>query len=80
VQPRYPIYSAATRRCVFVGSEAQGMALHWVQHGTAGPAKPVKSQESHPWIADHAYSPDGRYILYSAKSREPAGPNPPKVH
>jgi RNA polymerase sigma factor (sigma-70 family) len=73
VKPRYPIYSAVTRRCIFAGSEAEGMmAFYSVQHGADGPAKPVRSQESHSWIADLAYSPDGRYILYSAKSREPA--------
>ncbi len=75
VQPRYPIYSTVSRRCVFVGSDAKGMALYSVQHGSDGPAKPLKSQESHPWIADLGYSPDGRYILYSAKSREPAEAN-----
>jgi RNA polymerase sigma factor (sigma-70 family) len=73
VQPRYPIYSVAMDRCAFIGSDAQGMALYSVQRGNTGPAKPLKSREAHPWIADLAYSPDGRYILYSAKSREPEG-------
>jgi len=39
VKPTYPIYSAATRRCIFVGEEAKGMALYSVQQGKAGPAK-----------------------------------------
>jgi hypothetical protein len=65
VQPLDPIYSAATGRCVFVGSKT---ALYSVQHGNTGPAKLVKSQESHPWIRDTAYSPDGRYVLYIATS------------
>ncbi len=48
------------------------MALYSVQHNKAGPAKPLVLQEHHPWIADLAYSPDGRYILYSAKGPERA--------
>jgi len=67
VEPAYPIYSAATGRCIFVGKGANGMALYSVQHNKAGPAKPLVLEEHHPWIADLAYSPDGRYILYSAK-------------
>ena len=69
VEPAYPAYSTATGRCIFVGKGAHGMALYSVQQNQTGPepAKPVVLQEHHPWIADLAYSPDGRYILYSAK-------------
>jgi WD40-like Beta Propeller Repeat len=67
VEPAYPIYSATTGRCIFVGKGAKGMVLYSVQHNQAGPAKPLVLQEQHPWIADLASSPDGRYILYSAQ-------------
>jgi hypothetical protein len=70
VEPAYPVYSATTGRCIFVGKGASGMALYSVQHNQTGPAKPVVLQEHHPWIVDLAYSPDGRYILYAAKRPE----------
>jgi WD40 repeat protein len=72
VEPCYPIYSATTGRCIFVGKAAKSMALYSVQQNKAGLAKPLVLQEHHPWIADLAYSPDGRYILYSAKGPEGA--------
>jgi RNA polymerase sigma factor (sigma-70 family) len=67
VEPSYPIYSAATGLCVFVGKGPQGQALCSVQHREAARAKPIGPREGdHPWIGDLAYSPDGRYLLYSA--------------
>ena len=39
VEPSYPIYSATTRRCIFVGNEAKGKALYSVQPSKPGPAK-----------------------------------------
>jgi hypothetical protein len=65
VKPFCPIYSATTRRCIFAGSDAKGMALYSVTQGDAGPAKPLAPEVRHQWIGDLAYSPDGRYILFS---------------
>jgi hypothetical protein len=67
VEPCYPIYSATSGRCIFVGKAANVMALYSVQQNKPGPAKRLVLRENHPWIIDLAYSPDGRYILYSAK-------------
>jgi len=78
VKPTYPIYSAATRRCIFVGAEAKGMALYSVQQGKAGPAKRLGPEGYDPKITGLAYSPDGRYILYSVRGpwRTPGGVAP----
>ena len=65
VVPKYPIYSAATRRCIFVGVEAKGEAIYSVQQSKAGPAKLLGPPGYEPKITGLAYSPDGRYFLYS---------------
>jgi RNA polymerase sigma factor (sigma-70 family) len=67
VVPEYPIYSAATRRCIFVGVEAKGEAIYSVQQSKAGPAKPLGPPGYEPKIIGLAYSPDGRYFLYSVR-------------
>jgi hypothetical protein len=72
VEPLYPILSATTGRCIFVGEGANDMALYSVQQNKAGPAQRLVLKERHPWIADLAFSPDGRYIIYCAKSPEKA--------
>jgi hypothetical protein len=66
VKPSYPIYSATSRRCIFVGIEPKGMALYSVQQGKAEPAKPLGLEGYDPQISSLAASPDGRYLLYSA--------------
>ena len=72
VKPSDPIYSALTRRCIFVGAEAKGTRLYSVQQGKAEPAKPLGPEGYDPQITGLAYSPDGRYILYSAHGASPA--------
>jgi Tol biopolymer transport system component len=68
----YPVYSASTRRCIFVGSETKGMALYSVQQGRAEAAKPLGSAGHSRQISSLAISPDGRYLLYSVHG--PAAP------
>ena len=70
VTPTYPIYSAISRNCVFVGGQAKGMSLYSVQQGKGLPAKPLGIQEGHDLIVNLAFSPDGRYVLYSGHSRD----------
>jgi hypothetical protein len=67
VEPSYPIYSATNGRCIFVGGEAKGMALYSVEDGKAGPAKRLGPEGYDPNIYNLAYSPDGRYVLYSVR-------------
>ena len=72
VEPSYPIYSPTTGRCIFVGSAAKGMALYLVQQSKADAAKRLGPEGSDLWIVDPAFSPDGRFILYSARGPEQA--------
>jgi hypothetical protein len=65
VTPSDPIYSATTRRCIFIGGDAKGVALYSVERGKAGPAKPLGLQVYDPPINSLADSPDGRYILFT---------------
>jgi Tol biopolymer transport system component len=72
-KPSDPVYSATTGRCIFVGEDANGTKLYSVQQGKAEPAKPLGLAGYDPQITGLAYSPDGRYILYSAHGASPAG-------
>jgi Tol biopolymer transport system component len=68
VEPSYPIYSPTTGRCVFVGKQEgqDDMTIYSIQRNAAGPAKPLRPDMHPGWVADLAYSPDGRYIVFSA--------------
>jgi WD40 repeat protein len=63
VRAAYPVYSARTRRCVFVGYEPRGMALYSVQQGKSEPPKRLEPGRFDT-ITDLEYSPDGRYVLF----------------
>jgi hypothetical protein len=67
VKPTYLIYSATTRHCIFVGVEAKGESLYSVQQGKTGPARPLGPEGYDPKITGLAFSPDGRYLLYSVR-------------
>jgi Tol biopolymer transport system component len=70
VTPTYPIYSAVGRRYVFVGGDAKGMLLYTIPQGKGDPTKPVGKQQGFDSIVNLAFSPDGRYVLYSAHGRD----------
>jgi Tol biopolymer transport system component len=65
VRPREPVYSQATRRCVFVGEDARGMALYGFERGKPGTPKRLEAASDN-LIRDLAFSPDGRYVLFSS--------------
>ena len=65
VNPTYPIYSAASRRCVFVGGRGEGMSLYSLQPGKGLPAKRLGKPGDRKLIVNLTFSPDGRYVLYS---------------
>jgi len=67
VEPTYPIYSAATRRCIFAGGDVKGMVLYSVEQGKAASAKRLGPEGYDPKIYHLTYSPDGRYVLYSVR-------------
>jgi Tol biopolymer transport system component len=77
VTPYHPLYSASTRRCVFVGAGPKGMALYSFQSGQTEPPKRLEPTGYDNLIQDLAYSPDGRYVLFSSNrpsSRQPLQP------
>ncbi len=65
IKPGYPVYSSASRRCVFVGGRADGMSLYSVQAGKGAPAKRLGKEGALKMIVNLDFSPDGRYVLYA---------------
>jgi hypothetical protein len=62
VEPAYPVYATASRRCYFIGREPAGMALYGF-----GPGEVPQRLEAGPpdgKMARLALSPDGRYLLF----------------
>jgi Tol biopolymer transport system component len=65
IRQSYPIYRPENRRCIFVGQGPRGMALYSVQSGQAGLPRRLGLEGYAPKISGLAFSPDGRYVLYS---------------
>ncbi len=78
VEPFNPVYSPVTRQCVFVGrTGGKGRALYSFHHGK--PDRPARLEPGDRFdnlIQDPAFSPDGRYIVFSA-DRKPDPARPP---
>ena len=70
VQPLWPVYSAGTRRCVFVGSEPGGLALYTVEPGQSGRARRLEAGGLDEQVGGLAFSPDGRYLLFCSTRRD----------
>jgi hypothetical protein len=68
--PNNPVYSPATRRCVFVGTTAKGKALYTFLRGRSEPPKRLEPEGFDKLIQDLASSPDGRYVLFSSNRPE----------
>jgi dipeptidyl aminopeptidase/acylaminoacyl peptidase len=75
VAPRWPVYQPDKRRCVFVGEEPTMRTLYSVQPGESLRARRMEvvehqrpAQQHH--IAGLSFSPDGRYLLFSANRPE----------
>jgi hypothetical protein len=65
VRPSFPVYSPATRRCVFVAKEeGKGSALYSIRQGQPGPAKRLEREGSDQVIQGLCSSPDGRYVVF----------------
>jgi RNA polymerase sigma factor (sigma-70 family) len=76
VNPFHPLYSAATRRCIFVGKDAQGMAFYAFQQGQSDPPRRLESGGYDELIQDVTISPDGRYVVFAS---DRPGPRPGKL-
>jgi prepilin-type processing-associated H-X9-DG protein len=66
LKPHEPIYAPATRRCIFVGEDAKGMALYSLEPGKSTEPKRLEPGPTDNLIRDLAFSPDGRFILFSS--------------
>jgi Tol biopolymer transport system component len=63
-EPLYPVYSAAARRCVFVGRGAKGLALYVLDAERKGVPQPLEQSQFDTKIASTAISLDGRRVLF----------------
>ena len=61
-----PVSSPATGQCVFVESNPEGMALYALDAGKPGPPRRLEREGHDKLIRDLAFSPDGRYLLFSS--------------
>lgn len=70
--PYYPVYHAATKRCVFAGREQDGTqdetALYSFRAGEEH--KRIEPEGYQGKIASLAFSPDGRYVLFCSEQAE----------
>jgi type II secretory pathway pseudopilin PulG len=66
LRPHEPIYSPATRRSIFVGEDAKGMALYSLEPGKPSEPKRLEPGAMDNLIRDLAFSPDGRFVLFSS--------------
>jgi len=71
VQPTYPAYLASTRRCVFIGTSREGMALYSFQRRQADPPKRIEPAGYDSLMQDVGLSPDGRFALFSSNRSGP---------
>ncbi len=78
VQPFNPVYSPVSRQCVFVGkTEGKGRALYSFHQGKPDrPARLEPGEQFDNLIQDPAFSPDGRYIVFSGDRKSKPTPPP----
>ncbi len=76
VRPYAPVYSPATRRCVFIGkTEGKGRALYAFRHGQPDPPRRLEAEGLYDnLIQDPTFSPDGRFVVFSSDRRPHDGP------
>jgi len=66
----YPVYSPATRRCVFVGTWDGQSVLMAVDRDSKAVARPIEAElPPRASIRDVAISPDGSYLLFVSDAR-----------
>jgi Tol biopolymer transport system component len=70
VSPLWPVYSAATRRCIFVGVSPEGMALYVIEPGASGRAKRLEAGALDNQIGGLCFSPDGKFLLFCSTRRK----------
>jgi Tol biopolymer transport system component len=73
-EPLYPVYSAAAKRCVFVGRGAKGSALYVLDPQRKGFPQPLEQNQFDAKIASTAISPDGMRVLFCSDRLNPPQP------
>jgi len=63
VTPRWPVYWPETRRCYFIGVEADKRTLYSLDRGKSRRAKQVEVTGNNNKLGGLSFSPDGRYLL-----------------
>jgi hypothetical protein len=71
VKPSWPVYSAATRRCIFVGETLEGMALYEFEQGKPAETKRLEAGGLDQRIAGLSLSPCGRFLLFCSTRQLP---------
>ena len=66
VTPRWPVYQPDKRRCFFVGVEPDQRTLFSIQRGESGRVRRVEVRGDNDTLGGLSFSPDGRYLLFSA--------------
>jgi RNA polymerase sigma factor (sigma-70 family) len=66
VEPRWPVYSPETRRCIFSGVASNKKTLYSFERGKSRRAKPVEATAPDEILQALSFSPDGRYLLFSS--------------
>jgi RNA polymerase sigma factor (sigma-70 family) len=69
LEPSYPLYSQATKRCIFVGTLRNSPALYAVERGQSAPPRRLAPGESARTYTDLSASPDGRYVVFCGDYR-----------
>jgi RNA polymerase sigma factor (sigma-70 family) len=66
VTPRWPVYLPRTGRCFFVGVDPNKRTLFSIEHGESARVRSVESRGHDDTLGGLSFSPDGRYLLFSA--------------
>jgi hypothetical protein len=69
-KPTCPIYLTAARRCIFAGTDVTGDSLYSIQPGEGVRPMRLGHQPPRQTIVDLALSPDGQYVLFSARDKD----------
>ena len=72
VTPRWPLYSAETGRCIFIGVDPTNKRTFYsVKRGESGRAKRMEPDGQHDRRGGLTLSPNGRYLLFNANRPAP---------
>jgi Tol biopolymer transport system component len=71
VHPRWPVVSASTGNCYFIGDAGQERTLYHLSPDTDGRVRLTALEMGGPKLSGLSLSPDGRYLLFAADRLDP---------